>query len=376
MNKKITLGQFYTPSLISSAMVAMALNLLRLRPRNAIELAAGNGDLIKPLKIAVPDCNITAFDIDSENACILKDSMDFRVYNKDSMEPLDFLGDIKFDLALGNPPFLSKINVDDFIKKIVKENLNLDYELQVNIRAELVFVSQYISILENDGILGIILPDSLLCGKSFRVFRKSLMNMWEIEKVVEIQGAPFAFTEAKTHIIYIRKCKPKLDWVEILCIDQNGKGCKSLKIPKTLLIDRMDYSFFKNNLKKTKYIRKLGDYAVISRGRKTHKELLKSGANYLHSTHVSRYKIDKQNINSELYICRVGARVVGKSFLYCGEPLEFSDCLYHLKFKDPKIKQDFYKHINSDEGLNQLKCMARGVCSKYLIIDDLKSFTF
>ena len=257
MNKKITLGQFYTPSLISSAMVAMALNLLRLRPRNAIELAAGNGDLIKPLKIAVPDCNITAFDIDSENACILKDSMDFRVYNKDSMEPLDFLGDIKFDLALGNPPFLSKINVDDFIKKIVKENLNLDYELQVNIRAELVFVSQYISILENDGILGIILPDSLLCGKSFRVFRKSLMNMWEIEKVVEIQGAPFAFTEAKTHIIYIRKCKPKLDWVEILCIDQNGKGCKSLKIPKTLLIDRMDYSFFKNNLKKTKYIKKI-----------------------------------------------------------------------------------------------------------------------
>ncbi|WP_109441757.1 N-6 DNA methylase [Acinetobacter haemolyticus] len=376
MNKKIALGQFYTPSLISSAMVAMALNLLRLPPRNAIELAAGNGDLIKPLKRVVPDCNITALDIDSENACILNESMDFNVYNRNSMESLDFLGGIKFDLALGNPPFLSKINVDDFIKRMVKENLNLDYELHVNIRAELIFVSQYISVLEKDGILGIILPDSLLCGKSFRPFRKSLMDMWEIEKIVEIQGSPFAFTEAKTHIIYIRKCKPKLDWVEILCIDQNGKGCKSIKISKKLLIDRMDYSFFKNNCKKTKYVRKLGDYAIISRGKKTHKELLNSGVSYLHSTHVSRYKINNQNNNSELYICRVGARVVGKSFLYSGESLEFSDCLYHLKFKDPKIKQDFYKHINSEEGLNQLRCMARGVCSKYLIIDDLKSFTF
>lgn len=377
MNKKIALGQFYTPALISYSMMTQALELLKFHPRNAIELAAGNGDLIKPLKEAVPHCNITAVDIDSENARNLSESMNVRVYNKDSMEPLNFLENITYDLALGNPPFLSKVYVTDFIKKVVKENLNLNFELDIKIRAELVFISQYMSLLENNGILGVILPDSLLCGKNFSFFRKALMEMWEIERIVEITGTPFALTEAKTHIVYIRKCKPSLDVIEVLSIDQSGKCCnESIMIPKSSLIDRMDYSFFKSNQLKKSFIRKLGDHATIHRGRKTHKALLDFGEDYLHTTHVNKYASKGQKEDSELYLCRVGARVVGKSFLYSGKKIEFSDCLYLIKFEDRKVMHDFYNYINSEQGFNRLKCRARGVCSKYLTVGDLKDFTF
>lgn len=377
MNKKVALGQFYTPTLISYSMMTLALELLKFPPRNVIELAAGNGDLIKPLKEAVPHCNVTAVDIDSDNARNLSESMNVRVYNKDSMEPLNFLENTAYDLALGNPPFLSKVYVTNFIKKIVKENLNLDFEVDLKIRAELVFISQYMSLLDNNGILAVILPDSLLCGKNFSFFRKALMEMWEIEKIVEITGTPFALTEAKTHIIYIRKCKPHSDVIEVLSIDQSGKCCKeSIMIPKSSLIDRMDYSFFKSYQLKNSFVRKLGDHATIHRGRKTHKALSDLGEDYLHTTHVNKYASKGQKEDSELYLCRVGARVVGKSFLYSGKEIEFSDCLYLIKFEDRKVMHDFYNYINSEQGFHHLKCRARGVCSKYLTVGDLKDFTF
>lgn len=377
MNKKIALGQFYTPAVIADSMITQALELLEFYPRNVIELAAGNGDLIKPLKKAVPHCNVTAVDIDRKNALNLSESLDIQVYNNDSMEPLNFIDGIPYDLALGNPPFLSKVYVTDYIKKVVNENLNLYFKSESQIRAELVFIAQYMSLLENNGILGVILPDSLLCGKNFSFFRKALMEKWEIERIIEIQGTPFALTEAKTHIVYIRKSKPSREVIEVLSMESSGKCCnESIMIPKSSLIDRMDYSYFKSNELKKNLVRKLGDHATIHRGRKTHKDLLGIGGDYLHTTHVSKYTSKEQKKDSELYLCRVGARVVGKSFLYSGKEIEFSDCLYLIKFEDRKVMQDFYKYINSEQGFNHLKCMARGVCSKYLTVGDLKAFTF
>ncbi|MCH7319443.1 MULTISPECIES: N-6 DNA methylase [Acinetobacter] len=376
MNKKIALGQFYTPPSISLSMVTIALKLLGFHPSNAIELAAGYGDLIHPLKIKVPSCNITAVDIDSKNAMHLKNNMHYQVYNKDSMSALDFLDGTKFDLALGNPPFLSNINVNDTIKKILKDYLNLNYKIGSGVRAELVFISQYISLLVDNGILAIIFPDSLISGINNTSFRKSLLEMWEIEKIIEIKGAPFEFTEAKTHIVYVRKCKPNSKKIRMFSMDQNGKCSKGIKIQRDMLIDRMDYSYFKNNCYNSGRNRVLGDFASIKRGRKTHKALIVEGGEYLHSTHVNKYKEFSPILESQLYLCRVGARIVGKSFLYCGTPLEFTDCLYHIDFYDSEVKKDFYSYINTEEGFNKLKSIARGVCSKYLTVKDLKEFKF
>lgn len=376
MNKKIALGQFYTPSSISLSMVTIALELLGFIPNNAIELAAGYGDLLQPLKSQVPSCEISAVDIDSQNAAYLKNKADYHVFNKDSMEELIFLGNKKFDLALGNPPFLSNITVNPFIKKILKDYLNLDYLVDSNVRAELIFISQYISILVDNGILAIILPDSLISGINYSEFRRSLLEMWEIENILEIKGSPFALTEAKTHIVYIRKCKPKSEGIKLSSMDKDGKYYKTLAIPRAMLIDRMDFSYFETNIINSYGHRRLGDFATIKRGRKTHKALKMEGNDYLHSIHVNKYKENINFFESQLYLCRVGARVVGKSFLYCGRKLEFSDCLYCINFKDVDTKYDFYEYINTEEGFNKLKSITRGVCSKYLTIRDLEDFMF
>lgn len=377
MNKKIALGQFYTPTLISYSMVKLALEFLRFPPKNVIELAAGLGDLLIPLKQLVPSSDITAVDIDSDNAIYLQNHLDiFHVHNADSTGPLNFLEGKFYDLALANPPFVSNIKVNNYIQKILKEYLNLDYVLDSTVRAELIFICQYLSILNTNGILAIILPESLISGVKFIDFRKALTEKWQIEHIVEIEGSPFSFTEAKTHIIYIRKCEPTTSVIKMSCMNEIGECSQSVKVSKAQLVDRMDFSFLQDKPVSSSHLKKLGDYASIKRGKKTHKALLEEGKPYLHSIHANSYKQNSNLLESELYLCRVGTRVVGKSFLYYGDKLEVSDCLYHLQFDDPIVKLQFYDFINTEIGYKKLKCTARGVCSKYLTLRDLKNFTF
>lgn len=382
MNKKIALGQFYTPPSIARPMIEMAISLLNKTPKNAIELAAGQGDLIIPLNEILPNCQITAVDLDFDNTEFLKKNFNhLKVYCHDSTQSLSFLKDEKFDLALGNPPFLSKVELNDSLKCLLKDYLDLDLKKEKFIRAELIFICQYLSLISESGILAIILPESLISGQRFVKFREAILKKWKIERIVEITGKPFSFTEAKTHILFIRKIEKANRNIPVSRITEYGEIIHLKSIPTHILKHRMDFSYLEQFHSNSK-LKRLGDVAVIQRGKKTHQDLVKQGLPYLHTTNLSSVsnlplEKDKEYSKSlEILVCRVGTRVIGKSTIYKGGPIEISDCLYKIQFKDKSLGLFFYEYINSEIGQKKLKSLARGVCSRYITKGDLQDFMF
>ncbi|WP_065717761.1 N-6 DNA methylase [Acinetobacter baumannii] len=385
MNKKIALGQFYTPLTLSKEMVKLALELLGGDPDEAIELAAGEGNLIAELHKQAPFCKISAVDLDLENTKLLKKhDKEFKVYNADALMPLSFLGEEKFILGLGNPPFLSNILVDNFIKEILFKYLKLDFKIGSTVRAEYIFICQYLSVLKNNGLLAIILPESIISGSRSKKFRKGLLENWRVEKVLEIQGNPFEQTEAKTHILFIRKTMPNKSNISVQRLNYLNKIEVLGDINIGLLQERMDFSFFINSMDYSKK-RRLIDFAEVFRGKRSHKELKELNNPYLHTTnlnYISHEKVKKIENNiiyaskGDVIMCRVGTRIVGKTIEYIGDSVEISDCLYIIKFKEDGIKKEFIDYINSSSGLLSLKAIAKGVCSRYITKKDLENFLF
>lgn len=380
MKKKNILAQYYTPEDVADRVVTKALEM-GLKPKTVLELAAGEGHLLIALTQNVDNCNVYAVDIDSTNTKLIKNSHpNWNVYNKDATSSLSFLDGIEFDLALGNPPFLKTIIVDKYIRELLFKTLGITLKIGSKTRAEIVFICQYINKLNINGILAIILPDSIASGYRMEKFREAIINKYNIIDVVEISKPSFKSTEAKTHVLYLKKSK--LVNNNKIKITSNFSSELFFYIDKFDAIKRLDYSYYNN--KETRSDIRLGDIAKISRGKNTHKSLKSTYSNYIHSTTFnSNFTNDEtyenENeilISGDVIMCRVGTRVVGKTREYNGYPVPYSDCIYRIRFYDNDKKSLFLKYLKSEQGQRHINSISRGVCSRYITKFDLENLIF
>lgn len=382
MTKKSSLGQYYTPSDIAVQIVEKALKIIGKSPSRTLELAAGEGHLLTAIELKAPNCKMYAVDIDDANCTSLKEKRpDYETFNADATKPINFLDNLTFDFALGNPPFLNNITVDLFIQSLLRKTLDIEIDIGKKIRAEYVFICQYMNYLKKDGVLAIILPDSIISGVKSRDFREALLRKFKVEEIIGLSGSPFSKTEAKTHVLFIRNSRPSKIETKLSSF---GVNKKSIVVSNDSLIDRMDFNFHKA---KNKNIgsRQLLNHAKIQRGNFTHKDLKMMGEDFIHSTTfdtdfylpIKSISPDKSYISKgDVIMCRVGSRVAGKIRVYNGDPVLFTDCIYKIHFKENSIKNDFLSFITSTTGKESLMSLLRGVCSKYITKSDLESIFF
>jgi adenine-specific DNA-methyltransferase len=384
MNKKTALGQFYTPNFIAKTIVSLALELIP-APDNAIELAAGEGHLLLALLEHSPLCKVVAIDIDAYNVALLKAKKpEIFVLEADATSPLEAIEGKKFELALGNPPFLANIVVNSYIQNIILKNLNIQVSIGQNIRAEYVFLCQYLNLLADDGLLAIILPETVVSGVRAKDFRKGLLNTWWVEEIFEIDGSPFSLTEAKTHVLFVRNRKDKNNNIKVSRIISTGEVVSTKQVEYSMLYERMDFSFL-STLGMSQGGKRLGDYAKVFRGKKTHKNLREQGLPFKHTNNLMKeerfflFNTDHHDdlaMVGDILMCRVGARVAGKAVLFNGQPIEISDCLYSIRFVELSVRDEFLTYLNSDAGVSQIKSLLRGVCSRYITKEDILNFRF
>jgi hypothetical protein len=387
MNKQKLLGQFYTPDDIARFSVRETLSHCEAGALVAIELSAGQGNLLSALQLYRPKSKLVAVDIDSENYNYLKKIFpEAKVLCEDGIGELNSIEDSSFDLALGNPPFINLECITEFHRGLVENVFGPEFKIGKKIRAEIVFFSQYLRLLKNDGILTIILPDSIVSGVRHEAFRSALIKNYQILSVSEIIGSSFSRTEAKTHVLIISKSIPDEKLITVNRINSQGECVESIAVEKYKMNSRMDYSFHRNSIKINKHC--LSDYADVSRGNLTHKDLKGVKKYYLHTTNIdsaneleisSEIKILDNYIYAEkgdLIMCRVGSRGVGRMIEYKNERVLLSDCLFRIRFKNKKLCKKFYKFYSSLEGKVHIDALTRGVCSRYLTKGDLLSLLF
>jgi type I restriction-modification system DNA methylase subunit len=379
------LGQYYTHENISKLLIS---KILVKNPKNILELGIGDGALFRVAKDKWKNSKIIGGDIDPENIKSLKNefpNLNLFIINGLSSKLNDKLkiklGSI--DIGICNPPYL-KIKKNISIKKII-ESSKLGYMSDYRIvTSDLVFLAQNLLLIRRGGELGIILPDGLLTSHEFKSFRKNLIENYQIKGIIELPDKIFKKTEAKTHILVIKKIESRVKSVPLYISNFKGEIIDTIKVNKEKLIHRMDYSYNKwlnSNLKSGVSLKELNTY--IFRGKFSKKDLVASNYSFIHTSDLEKslsYKSFKPNEKllkkfrcahkGDIIISRVGKRCLGRVLVVTNGAILISDCLYVIRVPD-KYKTALIQTLTSEYGQSWIKANSHGVCAKVISKIDL-----
>ena len=390
---KRSLSQYYTTSEISN-LIASLLDFTNVE--NVIDLGAGEGALVNEVyKVLRKKASYVVADIDKDNCLKLKGNKEYKVYNIDCTSQHMArrihckLG--SFDLAVCNPPY-GILENNDFYTKLL-DNMHLGYYGGCKfISSDLIFLAYNLLFLRENGILTIILPNGALSGERYRKFREGLFRYYSVERIVELPEKAFDYTEAKTGIFIIKKCRPCKSLIQLNCYSNGQLGISVFK-DSTLLYNRIDFRTCCSPLNHVTST--VGGNIEIRRGKFTHKYLKECKAPYFHTTHFrscdgvfNACYDDNRGIASPntFLMARVGKRCVGNVLLIKEGNIRYSDCVYNILVPKEYISS-FVAYFNSPEYREWVKDVAHGICSyvitkgdveKMLLnkIDDFKTYDY
>ncbi|MBE3875600.1 class I SAM-dependent methyltransferase [Vibrio parahaemolyticus] len=149
MNKKKHFAQYYTPKAVADILALRAYSASQLSVENVLELAAGDGQLLKSLLSASPSSKGTAIDIDPDNIRELSNlSASIEPIHANAMSEKIFAKTRLFELGLANPPFLSDVFIDEYKRGLLLEYLKLDFSIGDKVRSEYIFFMSVFALSE------------------------------------------------------------------------------------------------------------------------------------------------------------------------------------------------------------------------------------
>lgn len=377
----ISHSQYYTSNEISSLMMSC---ISKDDVETVLDLGAGNGALTKAATKKWRTAKGIVADIDKANSVSLIEQ-GYETHNIDCIiSDLGYKIGLKpntIDVGVCNPPY-EVIENQEFIGNLLEEvHLKMNCQ-EKKATSDLVFLAYNLLFLKPHGVLGIIVPYSIMTGWNYGLLRQSLLENYYVERAIELPENSFSYTEAKTGILIIRKEKSNGRKTKLNTVTENFKLSESISVPSNQLSLRFDYSFhlWKKTQGKKEY-RNKNEIAIL-RGKLSHDELKKNGKPYFHTTcyglsdinWLYSYDANDKSIvgGGSFMIARVGKRCVGRvKYLEKGN-IQISDCIYGVTVPKGYI-EDFKTYFNSKEYSDFIKVVARGVCSLYICRGDLES---
>lgn len=365
----VELNQYYTSD-TTSALLASQLDVKK--AKNCLELSAGEGALIKPIKRINPSIQLTTVDLDPENTAklCLKFPEDQHLC-ADALSPNLNLTPNSFDLAVCNPPFSYIPANKEYLEEIDASYFDLIKKTK-NIRNEVLFIIRNLYFLKEGATLAIIVPELIFVSSRFSKFRELLFSNSTLLKVIECEHSSFKRTEAKTYILFIEKKKPIHNDGKIPYIKISGDSLTESKI-------LISSTYINDNLENRKGL-------TIFRGSNSSKECRITNQpfhhNYKNLVDLSKIsypilkdkKLDgfKYATSGDILIHRVG-RNVGTTVILDKNDVIISDCIISIRFFDQDLRNIFLKEWK-DKKHDWILNNSRGTCAKHISIQNIKSF--
>lgn len=391
------LGRYYTESIVS-ATLARAMTVKS--PKKVLDLGAGSGCLsAEASKIWVKATFVTV-DIDRKARCALLPKTHGSAFNHFFVDALELslaerlgLQWGQIDAAVCNPPYLRPQWRKHFSN--ILEDANLSHTVQKigDVSADLLFVAQNLRMLISGGRLGLILSDGIIAGEKYAAFRKALVDMHCIEKVIELPRRAFKNTDAKAHIVVLSKDKNTNEYIPVQKLFQNGNLSSALNVPAEESIHRLDYSYLAGRAN-NRYSRTLGDAAErIVRGSFSSSDRIQLDFPVFHTTDFpkssnsvpARFYLSKRQTalcegilarHGDILIARVGRNLSSK---VCKVNLNgfiaISDSVFLLRTSSNNINE-LFNFIKSENGRLELERLSQGVGAKFITSRSLGELRF
>ncbi|MFX1591472.1 MAG: Eco57I restriction-modification methylase domain-containing protein [Promethearchaeota archaeon] len=153
--------------------------------------------------LALQNVNFKRLKFTDLNHIIEKLDLTFNIYNLDFL--LEFTSD-KFDIIIGNPPYVENKKIKDIkFKEKLTKRFKTAYRL---FDLSILFIERSLELLENNGYLSFILPNKFLSADYGIKIRNLLLNESEIKEIINISSLPI-FQSAATYPIILSLKKSK-----------------------------------------------------------------------------------------------------------------------------------------------------------------------
>lgn len=384
------LGQYFTEERFSNLLIS-SINLET--PSTILELGIGEGSLAIAAMNRWRSARFIATEVDLDKIVSIKEKLPYvSVSNIDGLssnieEQLNIIAG-GIDIAVCNPPYKIIAKEESYLNILKSAGFLNSCNLN-KLTTDILFLSQNIKMLKDDGELGIILPDTILTGSEFELFRKDLLSATTITGLIQLPMCAFAKTEARTHILFLKKRRTQEYTTELKLSNINGKIISKISVDSNSLLTRMDYtyhSFLKRGAQSGVSLKDIG--AKIFRGNLSKKELLmKLGAgNFFHTTSFKNNCCEAVSFSNrgtianfvregDILVARVGKGSVGKVAIVKSGVSEISDCILAIRV-EKKFQKQVYESLKSEYGQSWLFAHSHGVCSRFVTKSDLINYVF
>ncbi len=379
------LNQYYTGCRDSDALVGgVSLNC----PSSALDLGFGSGNLLDAAKKRWNNIELIGLDIDQNNVSAAQIHERFVALEMSGLD-CDLPSKINelfgsIDLLISNPPYAS-IDLDRPCKTILKR-ANLIECMPRNskkVPSEIIFLAQNLSLLTDQGEIGIILPSGIASGENWQPLRELLFTEYQVSNVSELPRNSFKGTDALAFIFRIRKKSNRRKNNTILT--SVGAG-PEISVSYDEAIFRCDYSHYTNFVSEPNLFTVDETGFSLFRGRHSNKYLESIGVEFVHSTDIKNSPIfgclsDVEVMPftttaraGDILINRVGSRCVGRSAYVSSGYVGISDCVIGVRpnsFEDGEIIKEL---IQSDDFKSYVDKSALGVGARYLTYNIIRNF--
>lgn len=360
-------------------------------PKKAIDLGAGQASLSNALKYRWKNIKITAFDIDETAVKKLSSYKHINAKQRDcltfdSLKKFQVLNS-KFEVAVCNPPY-KDLTIENFRSNLLNSVGLTKTSSLPRITSDIYFFAKNLFSLKKSGVMGIILPDTVMTGKHYKSFREDIVSNLNILGCYQLPTSVFTNTEAQAYILIIKNEKPKSNKIRVGQLNIRAKIIGTKNIKKEAAIDRFDYVFHKRSNKILEGCKTLADLNVkIYRGQ-INKSVIKNYTDkYFHTTSFKEYKSATLSLNNspdifkkskckkgDILFARVGSRCLGRVAIVQRGNQYITDCIFRIVVPKERLRDKIFKELASKHGQEWINKHSKGVCAKSISIEELLKF--
>lgn len=373
--------RYYTPNTVAELMIYLISP--HSIPDSAIDICAGSWNLLKSSSNRWPDIALTGIDTDEKSEDHLLDGSIF--FNTDGRKfALDALRkNQKYPIVLANPPFGSESYKVACLFKDLPGFSEIGYKALVRIETTMLLAN--LALLQNNGIMAIVLPQTVVNGDWAISIRKYVGNNFYLKKIVFLPDDVFG-PDISTGILIIESIQKP-----------NKKGTRVY----TAQLLNNKYKLKYNNFISNKLIRQGCWQPVvyanqnntnfeIKRGQIGNNFLVKTGKHpVIHSTDIENIRKNIQSPtrfcsqdikvkgyfphaeNGDIVIIRVGRNCGLSAIIGSDIPTLISDCIYVIKAQNLELRNEIFNILASERFVKDLPSLIKGVSAKYLTIKEL-----
>ncbi len=242
-------GQFFSSYTQVKQCIKLVQEHLEFENLNILEPSAGTGQFVDVLQNTIINCNLTVVEKDTILCKYLrKDHPELNIISGDFLK---YESEIKYDLIIGNPPYVELSEYKDV--KYTSTCINGRYNIYA------LFIEHAIKLLNDKGILCFILPPSLMSGPTFDKIRNYIKQYCNILNIVKLENFNSEVSQDVNIYVFQKSTDINLNFVMRECFtldkENNEEECVLLKSLFTVSTGSIVWNQVKDQLTNEKKIK-------------------------------------------------------------------------------------------------------------------------